>query len=44
MKLATGELIAASMETDIDAKNIIPDSLSKDVPVMVSEGLQKYKQ
>lgn len=44
MKLATAELIADSMGDNIDTKNVIPDSLDRDVAINVAEGLEKYKQ
>ena len=31
------------MSGELSQKNIIPDSLDRDVPVKVAEGLEKYK-
>ena len=43
MKLATGELIAESLDNELGPKHVIPDSLDRDVPVKVSDGLAKFK-
>ena len=43
MKLTTAQLIADSIDGSMTVKNIIPDSLDRDVPVQVAEGLEKFK-